>query len=128
MITGVDTNWRELAVQKTDPEFERLQVNAALVGKVMETYSDFLENGGIICDGARSINHETHFQDYLEKYFGFRKAYCRLHIRYNPKIAWAVKMLYPFKNILKKMDGNGIIHQINGVLKMEGIYRGYESQ
>lgn len=127
MITGTDTNWRELAVQKTDPEYERLQVNAALVGKVMDTYTGFLENGGIICDGARSINHETHFQDYLEKYFGFRKAYCRLHIRYNPRIAWVVRMLYPFRLLLKKIDGIGVVHQINGVLKMEEICRGKES-
>lgn len=126
MITGTDTNWRELAVQKTDPEYERLQVNAALVGKVMDTYTGFLENGGIICDGARSINHETHFQDYLEKYFGFRKAYCRLHIRYNPKIAWAVEMLYPMRKIFLKLDNIGMVHLLNSVFHMEEIARNQE--
>lgn len=115
--------WIELAVQKTVPEYEKYQLNAALVEGVLSYYADFLHNGGIICDGARSINHETAFQDFLEKYFGFRKAYCNLHITYNPKIEFVVKLLFPMRRILYKLDGIGAIHQINGVLKMEGIYR-----
>ncbi len=31
---------------------------------------------GCICDGARIVQHETSFLDYLGKYFGFIKAYC----------------------------------------------------
>ena len=82
-----------------------------------------LANGTIICDGARSINHETHFQDYLEKYFDFRKAYCKLHIEYNPKIKWSIPLLYSMRKMLLKFDGIGFVHQINAVLKMEEIVR-----
>lgn len=123
MITVTDTKWLGLSVQKTNPEFEKFGINAALVEKVVTYYADFLENGGIICDGSRSINHETNFQDYLEKYFGFRKAYCQLHIHYNPKIKWVVHTLFPLRKLLQKFDKSGIIHQLNAVLKMEEICR-----
>lgn len=70
------------AVHKVMPNHEKKGVNAALVYGVLKNNKSFLENGGYICDGARNILHETKFQDYLEKYFGFRKAYCQLHIKY----------------------------------------------
>lgn len=110
-------------VQKTMPQYERYGINAALVHKLLEDQSVFLSNGGYICDGARSINHESAFQDYLEKYFGFRKAYCKLHVSYNPKIKPLIKLLYPFREILIKLDSTKLVHQINGVLKMEEIVR-----
>lgn len=109
--------------KKTIPRFEKFAINAALVEGILNYYTDFLSSGGIICDGARSVNHETAFQDYLEKYFEFRKAYCRLHIEYRPKIRWIVKCLFPFRNLLKKYDGIGAVHKINGILKMEEILR-----
>ena len=110
------------SVLKAKPEFEKLAVNAALVEGVLRHFEGFLSNGGYICDGARSINHETAFQDYLEKYFGFRKAYCRLCITYNPKIKWLIKLLFPMRRLLLKLDGIGIIHSINAILRMEEIH------
>lgn len=115
--------WVDFSVLKTIPEYEKLALNAALVAGVLNYYEDFLTSGGIICDGARSISHETNFQDYLEKYFGFRKAYCNLHVEYNPKIRWIIKALFPFRPLLLKLDSFGFIHQINGVLKMEALCR-----
>ena len=111
------------SVLKTDPEYEKYAVNAALVEKILSHYADFLSAGGLICDGERSISHETHFQDYLEKYFGFRKAYCRLHVAYNPKIRWAVKLLYPFRGLLGRLDCIRAVHPINAVIRMEEICR-----
>ncbi len=123
LMTKNYSQYYGFAVQKTNPQYEKLQINAALVKGVMDYYEDFLSSGGIICDGERSISHETHFQDYLEKYFGFRKAYCHLHVAYNPKIKWAVKLLYPFRKLLHVFDMLGFVHMINGVLKMEDIIR-----
>ncbi|MBO5277966.1 MAG: hypothetical protein J6B06_00535 [Lachnospiraceae bacterium] len=111
-----------LSVVRTIPEYERLQINAALVYGILAEYSGFLEKG-YICDGSRNINHETAFQDYLEKYFGFRKAYCNLHIQYNSKIKPLIKLLYPMRRVLKKLDLFHLVHQANGVLKMEEIIR-----
>lgn len=115
-----------LAVLKTDPEYEKYGLNAAIVHKILIDEEEFLKSGGYICDGQRSINHETAFQDYLEKYFGFRKAFCNLHIAYNPKIKWIIKVLFPLRKILRLFDGIGIVHSVNSVLKMEEIVRNKE--
>lgn len=82
----VNKSYLNFAVQKTNPAFEKYNVNAALVNGVLEAFKDKLSKNYYICDGSRAINHETHFQDYLEKYFGFRKAYCRLHLAYPPHV------------------------------------------
>lgn len=113
----------EFNVLRVNPKYERMGINAAAVAAILDMHEEFLNNGGYICDGARSIAHETAFQDYLEKYFGFRKAYCKLNIKYNPKIKWIIKLLYPIRNILLKFDNIGKVHQINAVLKMEKINR-----
>ena len=118
----------DFKVMRTNPERERDGVNAALVDGILRYFDPFLAQGGYICDGARSVNHETAFQDYLEKYFGFRKAYCKLHIAYNPRFKWLIGLLYPFRGVLMKMDGIGIVHSINAVLKMETIRREAEKR
>lgn len=113
----------DLSVQKTVPEYERYQINAALVYQVLMDFEERLANGCYICDGERNILHETAFQDYLEKYFGFRKAYCRLHLAYRPYVGAAVRILYPFRGILGKVNIK-FVKQICGVLRMEEIKRG----
>ena len=118
----------DFSVLKAIPDYERLGINAALCAGVMTHFDDFLKNGGILCDGARSISHETKFQDYLEKNFGFRKAYCKLYVAYSPEMKPIVKVLYPFRKILMRFNKNSKIHNINAVLKMESIVRGELSE
>lgn len=110
-------------VLKTIPSFEKMQVNAALVDGILAHYSFKLENGYYICNGARNILHETNFPDYLIKYFHFRKAYCKLHVWYNPKFSKLIKLLYKLRKIFYKFDFIKKVHQLNGVLKMEEIVR-----
>ena len=110
-------------ILRIDPDYEKLGLNAAIVYKILVDYADRLSSGAYINDGSRNISHETAFQNYLEKYFGFKKVYCRLRIKYTPKIKFFVKALYPFKRLLKKFDNNPKIHRINAMLKMEEIAR-----
>ena len=112
-------NYIDFQVLKAIPTSEKAGVNAALVHGILQDQKSFLEANGYICDGSRSINHETAFQDYLEKYFGFRKAYCTLHIRYKWWLGVAIKCLYPFRKLLKKFDSVSTIHLVNSLLKME---------
>ena len=116
-------NYVSLSVQKAMPDYEKYQINAAIVMKILEEYKEKINKDFYILDGARNILHETNFQNYLEKYFGFRKAYCKLNIVYNPKIKWIVKLIYPFRKIFYKFDNNKLFHNINGVMKMEEIIR-----
>ncbi len=119
-----EDRYLDFRILKADPEKEKLGVNAAVVCKILIDHESFLQSGGYLCDGERSILHETAFQDYLEKYFGFRKAYCRLNMEYHPKIKGMIKLLYPLRKIVSKLDSIGIVHRINAILKMEEIVRG----
>ncbi len=102
-------------------EYEKKYVNYALILKMLEHYSDKIKNGYYIVDGERNINHITNHQELLEKKFGFRKAYCKLNIKYRPLMKLAINVLYPLRNTLKKFDSKKIIHMINGVLLLEEI-------
>lgn len=109
-----------LDVQKTNPAYEKLQINAALVNEICEYYNERLSKDFYIVDGERNILHETAFQDYLERYFGFRKAYCKLHIKYRRGIGVVVRLLYPFRKLIAKMNFK-TAKLVTGVLKMEEI-------
>lgn len=122
LLFSFDT-YSDFAMMKVIPSYEKQGVNAALVYGILDDYRERLAKGFYICDGARNISHETAFQDYLEKYFGFRKAYCNLNLAYAPKWGWIVKCLFPFRNALKKLDGISLFHKINSILKMEEFAR-----
>jgi hypothetical protein len=117
-------NCIDMPVLKANPVFEKLQVNAALVYSICEYFKEDLANGKYICDGERNVYHPTNFQSYLEKYFGFRKAYCYLHLLYAPHtyIHTYIRILYLFRKILRHLPLN-FIKKINAVLMMEEIVR-----
>lgn len=119
-FTGENLNFNVL---RTCPSAERDGVNAAIVDYILSDNEPLLKTGHYICDGSRSIRHETGFQNYLEKYFGFRKAYCDLQIRYRKPLKGIINVLYRFRKPLQKFDSNGFIHSINAVLEMEEIVR-----
>ena len=81
-IYNLFDDWIEYSVVKTDPEYLNTQVNAALAYFGVERYM----RPGIkyIHGGWRTMIHESNYQEYLMKNFGFRKAYCKLHIQYRP--------------------------------------------
>ena len=117
-----------LVEQHVIPEYEKLQINAALVLFACEILNNDLEKGYYLSDGERNILHQTAFQEYLEKYFGFRKAYCDLNIVYRPWVAILVHLLFPFRNkineFVKKHDIS-ITKKINSVLLLETIRRDF---
>ena len=80
-----------------------------------------------LCAGERNINHITHSQEYKINTFGFRKAYCKLHIRYRGWIKMAVWFLYPFRRIFERFSGNPMAHKIKTILKMEEIARSFRA-
>ena len=111
----------DFCVLKALPNYERLGINAAIVEKIVMDFNFKLGKDFYICDGARSTLHETAFQNYLEKYFGFRKAYCNLHMKYRLSIAIIVQLIYPFRNQIKK-EGK-LFSKIKTVLFFEKVAR-----
>lgn len=103
---------------KTKPHSERNGVNFALVYAIIQHFASRLAEGCYLCDGARNVLHQTNFQDFLIKYFGFRKAYCHLNILYKPFMRFAVKVLMPLKKLIGKLK-NEKAKMVYSILQME---------
>lgn len=73
-----------------------------------------------VSDGARSISHETNVHAFLQGKFGFRRAYCTLHVAYSRKVGLAVAIAYPARHLLKAMR---ISSRLNVLLEQERIRR-----
>lgn len=113
----------EICQAKFHPDYLHIQVSGALYYTVLNYY---LEKEGIryVSSGSRSINHVTNTQEYKEKTFGYRKAYCKLHIKFNPRVRWLMAAIYPLRSITKKFDSHHAVHLLNSVLQMDEIARG----
>ena len=112
----------DLVTLKADPFFEKKRVNLAIMHFVYNFFRKDIEQGKYLCGGSRNIYHETNFQKFREKNFGFRKAYTHLHIQYTPLIAPVIKFLYPFRKLIRKIPFT-LANQMSGVLFMEEICR-----
>ena len=119
-IYNLFDDWIEYSVVKTDPEYLNTQVNAALAYFGVERYM----RPGIkyIHGGWRTMIHESNYQEYLMKNFGFRKAYCKLHIEYRPLMQIAVNVLYPLRGMIKNVK-NKWIYTVWCALQQEEIRR-----
>ncbi len=114
--------YAQIQTTKLDPDFLKLRVSDAMYCTVLEHYLNECKKR-YVSSGARNINHKTGTEEYKIRRFGYRKAYCHLHIAYNPKIKPLIKMLYPFRKILAKIDRITLIHKVNAVLLMEELIR-----
>ena len=108
---------------KSLPESEKTQVNAAVLYQMLTDLSQDIQSGKYICNGERSINHDTNFNDYLEEYFCYRKCYCQLNISWRKWLGISVKLLCPFRNCLKKYSKYRWIHSLDSLLLMNDILR-----
>lgn len=101
------------------------EINAAIANYICCRFLNE-EKVKYIFDGERNIRHITNFQDYLIKYFGFRKAYCKLNIKYKFLMNIIVNILYPFKNIFKNTN-NKFLYNVYCILCQEQIRRSFKS-
>lgn len=126
-LIGYITAWvyevyAETRIAKFNPDFSKKRVSDALYYTVLNYYLNDCSKK-YISSGSRNINHKTNTQEYKIRRFGYRKAYCKLHIEYNPKVRIIMKIAYFFKDVLKKFDNITLIHQINSLLKMEELLK-----
>lgn len=66
---------------------------------------------------ARSISEHSNIQSFLIEKLHFRKAYCRMDIYYVWWLSILVRILYPFRNLLK-------VNKVKSLLNMEAMARG----
>ena len=116
-------SYAEFNVLRAKPETEKLAINAAMVAGILDHYNSRFNGSFYINDGSRSIRHETAFQDYLEKYFDFRKAYCKLNVKYRLWVDAIVKAMYPLRKFISPESRLG--SKISGILKMEEARRSF---
>jgi len=78
----------------------------------------YLEVMGLkyVSDGARSITEYSNVQPFLEHMFNFRKAFCKLQVRYVWWLKVMVSIIYPFRNIVPS-------NSISSILRLESIRR-----
>ena len=63
-----------------------------------------------VADGARSVTEHSDIQPFLEKNFKFRKAYCKLNIRYKWWFGAIVKVLLPFRNVIGNRNVKAVLN------------------
>lgn len=122
MTVIVHDVYAEIQTAKFDPAFFKRQVSDALYYTVLSHYLGECEKL-YMSSGSRNINHKTGTQEYKIRRFGYQKAYCHLHVEYNPKIKPVIKFLYIFRKLLAKLDKITRVHQINAVLLMEELVK-----
>lgn len=118
-ILKENKNYLNFIQLKAMIEFEKKGLNFAIINQILNDYNFKLSKNFYICDGTRNVIHETKFQDFLEKYFGFRKAYCKLVIKYKFPIKLLVEMLKPFGKTLSLFGDWG--EKVNAILFMDNI-------
>lgn len=90
-----------------------------MYGLILEMSRYYLEEKGLkyVLDGARSITEHSNIQPFLEQKFKFRKAYCDIQIYYKPWFNILIKVLYPFRKMIKN-------RKISAILRQEAWTRG----
>jgi len=88
---------------KLDPEYFKYDPGYALIYCMNEHY---LRRRGFqyVNDGFRSVYHETNMQSFLIENFGFEKAYTGLSLRYSPLFKWLMRLGYPLRRVLGRLD------------------------
>lgn len=122
LIVRENQGFAEIVTAKFDPQYLNTHISDALYYTAINEY---LLNAGMkyVSSGQRNINHVTNTQEYKEQTLGYRKAYCKLNIKYRFPLGLAVKVLYPFRRWLGRFDDKKAVHLVIAILKMEELVR-----
>lgn len=124
MQLRVQDNICNRITSKFHPSYLKLRPSEALNFEIDKYY--LKEKGSLyINNGARTISHDTNIQDYLIRKFKYRKAYCRLNVKYRKDIMLIANMLYPFREIISNINLD-FASSIKTLLKQEEIRRSYD--
>lgn len=111
-----------MVAQHVMREYEKAECNAALDYALCELYNEeYFDRGYYLCDGERTVLHETSFQGFLVKYFGFRYAPCRLYVCFNPKYDFIIKLALktlPFYGLILKRIKPSIYNKVLATKKL----------
>lgn len=109
-------------------EYETVKVDPAFLGSTYPSYGLFYTMNqyylsecklSYVNAGWRSITHHSNIQPFLMDQFNFRKAYCKIDMRYRFPLNMAVSLLFPFRRLLPNS-------KIKDLLTMEAFSHGLE--
>ncbi|MCR5037267.1 MAG: hypothetical protein K6A73_08110 [Bacteroidales bacterium] len=63
-----------------------------------------------VSDGSRSITEHSNIQPFLEQNFNFRKAYCKLKVRYKWWFGAIVHVLLPFRKLIWNRNVRAVLN------------------
>jgi hypothetical protein len=64
-----------------------------------------------VSDGSRSITEHSNIQPFLEQKFKFRRAFCKLNIKYALWLKIIITILYPFRRIINYPRIGALLNQ-----------------
>tara|TARA_B100000795_G_scaffold129410_1_gene96432 strand:- start:837 stop:2540 length:1704 start_codon:yes stop_codon:yes gene_type:complete len=117
----ITDNYCDYSTIKFHPDFLHIYSSYALFYTMNQYYLNE-NNFRYVNDGAKSMSHDTNIQAFLIQKFKFRKAYCKLHLYYPPKIHVIVNFLFPLRFLISKIKF-GVFKKINVLLNHEYIVR-----
>lgn len=103
----------EYRTMKAIPAYQK---QYAYYGLIYEMNRFYLEERKLkyVNDGGRSITDHSNIQPFLIEKFNFRKAYCNFDIHYKWWLGAMIKVLYPFRKLIK-------VRQVQSLLNMEAM-------
>ncbi len=119
----IEDNMCHYSTIKFHPDFLKHYTSYILIYEMNRYYLEE-KKMRYVNDGARSISHETNVQKFLMEKFKFTKAYVKLNIAYRWNVGMMVKMLYPLRALVKKID-HPLANKISVMLKQEAIRRSF---
>ena len=107
----------EYSIIKTNPNY--LDTTSPNYGLLFEMNRYYLDERKMkyVSDGSRTVTERSQIQQFLEKRFHFRKAYCDLTIHYAAWMKPIVHVLYPCRKFIP-------LQNVRDLLNMESMHRG----
>jgi hypothetical protein len=105
------------ATLKFHPAYLKRYTSYALLYEMNRYYLDD-QQFAYVNDGFRSILHETDLQDFLERTFGFEKAYTSVDVTYRAPVGALVKATFPARRALGRVD-----QRLRALYELERIVR-----
>lgn len=110
-INQVFDDYSSYAIMGISPDFPNSTY--PMYGLIFEMNRYYLEGCRVkfVTDGARTISGHSNIQSFLEEKFKFRKAYCDLQLVYRPAFGLLIKLLFPFKKLIKEKSITALLNQ-----------------
>ncbi|MDA3820248.1 MAG: hypothetical protein PF590_07315 [Candidatus Delongbacteria bacterium] len=111
----------EYKIIKLHPAYLKNYASYALIYTMNEYYLTE-KKCKYVNDGSRAIAHQTKVQDFLIHKMKFRRAYCKLNVKYKPWVRVFDYDFFPFRGVFKSFRCNGC-KKINVLMRQEEIRR-----